>query len=422
MKHRTGTLWVLLVGLASGLLSIFSLVPTDVVAEQSPEAPRIDNPATPRDGHLTLEPRELWRQGGEDEEILFGFVITALDDEAGNVYLLDRQLATVFVFSPAGEYLHNLSREGEGPGETRLPTDMLWLPDGSLGLVQSLPGKIVKVDRSGDPAGVIVLGGDTPGAGGMCFLSEARCRSGGIVCCGARALLGQDGLVQNRFLATFDEHGAEAARFLELRDRDVAGTKIREADSYWVVEGRWCLGPDGSIYTAPRRDEYAVHVFAPDGHLERIFAREFRSWRRTQQEKDRLRSRWAGRPDETDGQRDVEIADVDPCLEQLRVADDGTVWIRHSRSARQQLSGVMVTYDVFDPAGQFVRTVSLVLPGDAFQDKLVFLSNDRLLLIRGFRDASRALFGDSPEDQAAAESPLEVICYALDGIESAREE
>jgi len=404
-------LWFLVMALP---ISSFLSAAPGVVTVSNQDVPRITNPATPRDGHLTLEPRELWRRGGDDEEILLGFVITALDDEDGNVYLLDRQQSTVFVFSPTGEYLHNLSRQGEGPGETSLPTDMLWLPDGTLGLVQPLPGKIVKVDRAGDPAGVIVLGGHEPEAGGIPFLAEARCRGGGIVCCGSQGVLAEEGFVQNRFLTVCDTNGVELNQLLELRDKNPNRQKVCEADWYWVVEGRWCLGPDGSIYTAPRRDEYAVQVFAAEGYSERIFTREFQSWRRTESELARLRERWAGSPGETGGQREVEIEAHDPCIEELRVADDGSVWVRHSRSARQQPSGVLVTYDVFDPDGQFARTVSLVLSGDADQDKLVFLSDDRLLLIRGFRDASRALYGDSPEDPDASGDPLEVICYAFD--------
>lgn len=93
--------------------------------------PHVRNGEVPREGTVTLTPQELWRAGGEEDEHFFGVISAALADSAGNIYLLDRQLSEVAVYSSDGRFLRTLSREGEGPGEVRRPVDMLWMPTGT---------------------------------------------------------------------------------------------------------------------------------------------------------------------------------------------------------------------------------------------------------------------------------------------------
>jgi hypothetical protein len=75
----------------------------------------------------------------------------------------------------------------------------------------------------------------------------------------------------------------------------------------------------------------------------------------------------------------------------------------------------MLTYDVFDPQGQLVRQVAFRCEGDAKEDKLFFPAPDRALLVKGYRQARRSMFGgrgeDADEDEPA--SDLEIICYRV---------
>ena len=90
----------------------------------------VKNPASPPQGVETMQLEELWRVGGAGEDqTVFGVILQALPDEQGNLYVLDLQLSQVFVFSPEGKLLRTLSREGEGPGEVRNPTDMFFMAD-----------------------------------------------------------------------------------------------------------------------------------------------------------------------------------------------------------------------------------------------------------------------------------------------------
>jgi hypothetical protein len=67
---------------------------------------------------------------------VFGRVTGLAEDERGRILVADFSANEVRVFSPAGDFLFSIGREGEGPGEMRGPcclsviADTLWVRDG----------------------------------------------------------------------------------------------------------------------------------------------------------------------------------------------------------------------------------------------------------------------------------------------------
>ena len=131
---------------------------------------QIMNPATGMEEPTTIELDELWRLGGdsEDEDEFFGVILQIATDTDGNIYVLDSQLSEVKVYDSNGEWTNSIGREGEGPGEFRRPNDMFMLQDGTIGVMQSVPGKIIKLTTTGDPAGDVAL--PEPEGGGFQML------------------------------------------------------------------------------------------------------------------------------------------------------------------------------------------------------------------------------------------------------------
>lgn len=64
------------------------------------------------------------------EEHLFGDVTSVAADDVGRIYVADRIGSSVRAFGPVGRFLAWIATEGEGPGEVRWPTDLLFGPDG----------------------------------------------------------------------------------------------------------------------------------------------------------------------------------------------------------------------------------------------------------------------------------------------------
>lgn len=378
----------------------------------------IRNGRTPLLGSEVLTLEELWRAGGEDDETIFGSIVAATTDRAGNVYLLDAQLSVVNVYSSEGEYLRSLSREGEGPGEIRRGRDILFLPDSTIGVVHFFGGKVVRFDTEGIPAELLILGGDDPTKGGFRNLRNLRVRGGNLVACGGIMAASPGGTARRTsYLASITDEGSEKARYLEKSTETAFGRReFIEKDAYFADDERWALGPHGKVYAAPQRDRYEIHVYAPNGKLIRVIEREYEPRKRTQKEKDQVVE---GVVMIINGERvypDAKIEDCAPCISGLWVADDGTLRVENSHGSFDQQDGIMVTYDVFDAGGHFQKQVSLACEGDGQEDGLFFLAGNRVVLSRGMFSSWLGMYGGSNSDAKddGDEPPeMEVICYRI---------
>ncbi len=382
--------------------------------------PIIDNPAEPAKGHKDMQLQEMWRIGGEDdEETLLGVVNRVLADDEDNVYLLDTQLTEVLVIDADGEYLLSLGSQGEGPGELRRAADVLFMPDGAVGLVQGFPGKIVKVDHQGIPAGEFRPGGDDPEAGGFFALRGAASRGGRLVFSGTRITRGEDSRTAVNFIASFDEDGAQQTLYHDTTSvRQFRGEDFSEKKEFFPHESGWALAADGRVYVNKERNNYEIMVYSPSGALERTIKRPYQSYKRSAEEKkiaedglmpwrrrNRSRFNFVVEPTEAD-------------VAGMRVTDDGHLWVLPSRGLRNQPEGVHSTWDVFDNAGQFEQTVAVHCEGVGLRDKLFFTDTGLVVLVKQYADAMKAFQGQNREEDEAAEEeieglPLEVICYRI---------
>jgi hypothetical protein len=173
------------------------------------------NPAKSSEPPATVRLEELWRIGGDDEEEgeLFGVIRGVTTDNDGFVYVMDYQLAEVKMFSPEGEFVRTLARQGEGPGELRWPGSICISPAGMACVSMAYPNRIVQVNREGEHTGTILLpedvSGDIPVIYSMAFAGDH------VVIHGA---------VRNeRFLSALDKHGNRKVRYYE--ERYVSATK-----------------------------------------------------------------------------------------------------------------------------------------------------------------------------------------------------
>ena len=378
----------------------------------------IRNGATPSQGKETLELEELWRAGGaDDEDVLFGLIVQARVADDGSIYLLDLQLSQVHVFSPDGEYVTSLSQEGDGPGEVRRPRDFLFMPDETIGILQTFPGKIIKVGRDGVPAGDIVLGG-APEEGGLIALLDANLRGGNFVVAGTTIeQVPPAGRHSNQFLAKFNEDGTEVTRYAEyLLKMDFSNFDFHERQQYFVAPGRWDLGPDGSVYTAPERNEFVINVYKPNGTLDRIIEREFKTPKRTEERMALFEAARDAQIEQLTAQgmsAKIALCEAEPAITSMNITDDGMIWVLTPAGAQAQPEGEMVTYDVFDPEGHFIKQVAIGCSGDGENDIVFPAGEDRLIKVTEFIAAAVAVQGGLGAAMEDESEPMEVICYRI---------
>jgi len=418
LTHRFGPVSIVVVLLTSCLLT--TLGPKGWCGEELlvDGVVHIRNGAEPASGVETVTLAEIWRAGGEDDDIFFGSIAQVLADDEGHIYVMDSQLCEVHVYADNGEHLKVLSREGDGPGEIRSPGDMFFLPDGTLGMIQSFPGKVVKIDLDGTPAGSMNLSGTDPSQGQFGVLSVGRCRGGNILLIGFRMSFqaGQGTLNQSLFASSCDAEGNELHRYFSKKYPILPAAFELDELGIDFVWGRIALGPDGRVYAAPDRNAYAIHVLTPSGDLERVIEREYKSWQRTDEQKKsaRLNLEAVGHyyPYPLQG---VTIEDTEPAVGGIIVLEDGSLWVSNSRDNRTLPEGILVSFDVFDNSGHYQKKVHIKGSGDIDRDALFMVNEDKLVLVTGATDAWRSMQAvnveeGEVEDEATA---LEVICYEL---------
>ncbi len=371
-------------------------------------APRIHNTAQAPGGVEIWNFGEDWSAGGEDDDIFFGVISDAKTDTDGNILLLDLQLSEIHVYSPEGEHLRILGREGEGPGEFRRAQRLVMLPGERVGAVMGFPGKIVTLEKDGTPAPSIIPGDAT--AGGFRVIFGAGCSGDNIVACGARMAQSDEGMIETRFLSIFGMDGAEILCLMSKeRLRDFSKPSYIESQEYFVM-GRWTVGPDGRIYAAAERDAYIINVYAPDGTLEYVIEKDYKSRKRTQEEKDDVGSDMRIVVDGNRLQMKREVLDNDPCITSLFVDTDGLLWVADSHS--EVHDGVFRRYDVFDTVGRFVKQVDIVIDADPDKDGFFALGDGRFVLVRGLVSASDAMnsdFDDGHGDRDNGDDDLDTL-------------
>ncbi len=380
----------------------------------------IMNSAEPSGEKVTVELEEVWRHGGEDDEEFFGMISQCVVGDDGTIYLLDTRMSEVPVYSPDGERLTTLSREGDGPGETRIPSGLLFLPDGNLGLVQVFPGKITKISTDGTPAGVIEIGDASAGG----FLQMYDCVSGGKEVVVTAESINPDGptaQTRTNFVAAFDEEGKETIRFYENSYHwDFTNFTFDESGINTTDFRKVAVGKDGRVYVAAERDDYVINVYSADGTLERVIEREYTSRDRTDEEFNRVQTSMEAALAQIPNAKIIS-AKTEPDVGSLELGTDGNLWVTHSRSGLDQPEGVMTTWDVFNPDGHFIKTVSAKCEGDGENDILIWTPDGNAVMVTGFVEALQALqggggSGEGDDEEEEEAPPMEVIYMKVAGI------
>lgn len=390
------------------------------------DAPVVHNAAEPAHGVQTPRLVEQWRVGGADDDTnFFGLLTWAEEGPDGLVYVLDTQLCQVNVYDRAGTLVRTLFREGEGPGEVQRPRDLVMMPDGTVGVVQEFPGRIIRVTGDNVPAETIAPREGDATSGGFIAMTAAEHRGGTFMVSGVRIRPGErDGTqVRTMYLASVDEDGQLGTRFIERSVTwDFASFTYDEATSLPSFFWANAVGPDGRVYTAPDRDAYRIAVYAPDGALERVVERDYEPWKRTAEDRAWLRRLFDGAFRNLPFSYDLKLTENEPDIHWLnrglQVDSAGNLWVLPSRGTREQPDGVVATFDVFTPDGVFDRQVRIACEGDGSRDGVFLLGADRVLIVRGFVDAMATMFGggggeaEADDDEAA---PMELICYGIEG-------
>ena len=370
----------------------------------------VTNPAAPSGASASIAAQELWRAGGDDEDVIFGVVREIGIDEAGNVYLLDVQLNQVHVFDRDGNFLREIGREGEGPGEFRRPSSMFIMPDGRIAVVQAMPGRIILLNPDGTPGGDFKTL-EAPDGGMQMFFDAGR--AGNSVVLGVNEFRrGDNKFTNTRTLHLLDATGrSREVLNQETTTRDMANMTFDEKQARGPV---WVAGTDGRIFMSDNFDAYTIKRFSAGGQIDRVYERAYEHRTRSKQEIEDNKPRVMMRRGNATQRPNTTASPTDRDIVKMYPREDGSLWVVSSHGAFDTSPGTLLTMDVFDADGHFVQQTSIKAEG-TFRNDGVEIAGDHLFVIRQLRSAERAMNGDDSSGPVSDEDaePMSIVCYRI---------
>ncbi|MBU8871660.1 MAG: hypothetical protein KOO60_12410 [Gemmatimonadales bacterium] len=390
--------------------------------------PVVNNPANPIHEDQVIRPEQLWRIGGDEEDTLFGLIEDALVDEAGNSYLLDSVLSTIYVVSRDGDITSTLGGEGDGPGEFRMGSEMVFLPNGAVGIMEMMPGKIVVLDRDGTPLPSFAM---SEGGQGMMNHLQHISANDDAVLIGKVVTNFRDGEVVTRYsLSSHDADGTELAVLLENKEEQSGGQiSLNMGDGKNAFTRNFSFCPDGRVVIFPEEKEYKLEIYDTAGVKQQLIRRKYESVRRSEKELEGMRKQQEQMRERFGGTVELEIDQYARDISAVIVRPDGEIWVANSQGDKDCPEQSIGLFDVYDQGGRYTRRVRIEADFDPDRDNFRLL-DDRLFV---FKEAQKAPprtstsggggmmvmmittggAQDEDEDEDEEIRPYEVICYKL---------
>lgn len=373
-------------------------------AAAAAEIPTLHCPADPPRVRR-LELQERWRIDTEDPETplmgYFGQTQVVVHD--GRVYMLDRQLCHVLVYSDDGEYLDTIMREGEGPGEIRRPGVMLLRDDGSLAVQHGYPTRLELVELDGTPRGRWRVACNT-------WLGRIQETSRGWFAAYLESKQSDEpGVFKSIYhVAYHDEEGRRTGTFHSEPQKHKHGSDRRsEIDEHNPWHTAVAVG-DGEIVFAPVRDEYRLEWRNLQGETLRVVTRPFSAHRRTEDELAQIKYE-----SYTIVRGDIQFPDRklcahDPVIRTLEPLPEGSLRVRTSLFAKDLPAGMVCRYELHGHEGELRERVEIYDPTgeyDTDYDMIALLDDGRAMVLRNLVPAFRVAYEPNLHPEQLAKLP-----------------
>lgn len=329
--------------------------------------------------HFTISPLDTIGVEMGDSNYVFGMTEAALFGANGEILILDGLSKRISVFSPEGEFLRHIGRQGSGPGEFQRPMAMALLGNGQLAVADTWGGKIILFDST------------------YTYESEIT----GFFPAPPMAITGADNQAFIGLMKKFDLENDLIGYSLARLDRSAEPVYVYEEEmmeflptmigpGYTETTVAFASDRSGNVFTSVMStDKYLVSGYLPNGELLITIEQPYNPIPKTEQEieaeiedfntflANRESSGGGGRMQSMGVQIPIEELALEPNLDHYAIKDlivdsEERVWVRRGAEA-------LPYYDVFDYESNLLFTAS-VEEGDPDSADWEIVVGDDILL------------------------------------------
>ncbi len=311
-----------------------------------------------------------------DSNYVFGKPVMAIHSPDANIAVLDIQKLCILFYSPEGEYIRSVGREGSGPGEFLMPASFTFTSDSGIAVSDVMAGKITFFDSNYEYSDQLI--GFFPSAPIAIFGVD----SGAIV----GMLTAFDQTEEGMFLGfSLERWEGEIEPTVEYYSTFEPFDPSDIAASSKDIMFMTAASPDGKVFCAPfSTDYFIIEGYMPDGtsflHIE---DEDFRKIRKTdeeiQDEIDRVNENMAAYG--VEGIVEWEPDLYKTSLVSLAIDSFDRLWVR---------MGIYneIVFRVYNMDGELLFTAGVDLPGDinSFENWQIIIDQHGILAFNSMPD------------------------------------
>ena len=366
---------------------------------------------------------ELWRRGDVDDDVVFGVIgdlAVSFDEQL--LYVLDQQLSEISVFNSDGALQLVKSVFGEGPGEVNQPNSIFCWKDGSVGLVQQFPPKIVMLNDSLQPLDVSEFEFEVPSDGGRYFFNGTNSTENVIVV-GATFIENNRGMgAQTRypsFVVFKDSYGT--GRVVRSGEYEINfSEKIFREEMLDIPLLRWAVGGSGKLFVAPVLSDFCVVVYNSDGSLCPTIKEEVSIRKRTSDElvglESILRSSFGNVPQDIHFDLSSDLPPIEMFLNGVSRRGSDEIWVRWSSGYVDE--GEKIIFNVYSDEGVFRFQAEIGGMGTGDNDMFFFWGKDRVIQVVNVAGAYAAEQGSAGWTGKSSDFAMQIAVYSIGEVSS----
>jgi sugar lactone lactonase YvrE len=295
---------------------------------------------------------QIGSMAGSAEESLSSAVVSTIPGPAGQTFVLDYVASRVLEFDEDGQFIREVGRRGEGPGEFRAPTGMTIDDEGRLWVADAFGPRYTAFAPDGGLEGIYrrPIRATLARQQQMYLGPDGRILDVGVRSSGG----GGQALVFTRTNPV--DEAVDTAWIVEMPRRGSVGTQpvpprsaFAQVVRHYLESLVWTLGAKGSLWVAPTGGAQLINL-TPEGDTLRVVHVSHRPRALTDDDVNLVDE--AVR--ETGISRSA-LNIVPDAIQFMRVTGDGHLLV----FVKQDAAGAASTVEVYDPEGRYLGVIDL---------------------------------------------------------------